>query len=34
MKLGGRNLYYENPKLQDLRPWFFESFSWFKTMSH
>lgn len=34
MKLGGRNLYYENPKLQDLRPWFFESFSWFKTISH
>jgi predicted ATP-grasp superfamily ATP-dependent carboligase len=34
MKLGGRNLYYENPKLQDLGPWFFESFSWFKTISH
>jgi predicted ATP-grasp superfamily ATP-dependent carboligase len=33
MKLGGRNLYYENPKLGDLKPWWFESVSWFKTNS-
>jgi hypothetical protein len=30
MKLGGRNLYYENPKLGDLGPWFFESAAWLR----
>jgi predicted ATP-grasp superfamily ATP-dependent carboligase len=28
MKLGGRDLHYENPKLRDIRPWLFESMSW------
>ena len=34
LKLGGRNLYYENPKLRDLKPWWFESVSWFRTNVH
>jgi predicted ATP-grasp superfamily ATP-dependent carboligase len=30
MKLGGRDLYYENPKLRDIRPWLFESAAWLR----
>jgi predicted ATP-grasp superfamily ATP-dependent carboligase len=30
MKPGGRGLRYENPKLRDIRPWLFESFSWLR----
>jgi hypothetical protein len=30
MKLGGRDLYYENPKLRDFRPWLFESAAWLR----
>ena len=34
MKLRGRDLHYENPRIQDFRPWLFESFSWLKSISH
>jgi predicted ATP-grasp superfamily ATP-dependent carboligase len=29
MKFWGRDLHYENPKWQDLKPWLFETYRWF-----
>jgi hypothetical protein len=33
VKPGGRNLRYENPRWNDLKPWLFETYRWFRTLA-